>query len=274
MTELLTAGQVPVTDKQILRWITTPDGKNVNECLKEALTPDFLSSLSFRFQKIKEEFDSPLEGEMRDQLYLHTFKEAFPVINPEFLSVHQQALRGSLEGDSEDSIEGWEIPDFAVYHPDGRQSSFLFDNIHRNHKVQIAQGDLVGILAEHFLRGITYEGSGEEFGKTMGKITHHRGVFYQVGKIEGRSTFKGNIPRQVKTLLNLCREPLDDNVYVVAQGEWEISVHIASFPSRGSRDPLVVGVKGKDCFLLAAYDCTPLEAVVKDQYARIPRRGQ
>jgi hypothetical protein len=185
---------------------------------------------------------------MREQLYLTIFSAYFPTISPEFLSLQKKIkLQPVKRSDGRVVSPGGEgtLPVFAIYHPSG---SNCFGS-YKGYKKSVKTGtnfpgemSVPEILQEPYVREI-----------------------HQPFDCTAISTYKGNIPRQVQSLMQLCRKPAYDQVYVIAEAEWSLT-YIPPLAATMFSDPLVIALIQDRCFLLAAFDCTTVESYAKEHF--------
>ena len=76
------------------------------------------------------------------------------------------------------------------------------------------------------------------------------------------SRFKKLIPPNVRKNIMEAREDFGDNIFILAEAEWE--THIAVIPNP---DPIVIGFKHGYAWLITTFDLTTLEAEMANQFS-------
>lgn len=59
--------------------------------------------------------------------------------------------------------------------------------------------------------------------------------------------------------LKLATQLFGEEVFIVAEADWQAR-------EKETGDPLIVGVRGKTCYLVDTFDCTPREDYVRREF--------
>ncbi len=93
------------------------------------------------------------------------------------------------------------------------------------------------------------------------EMLRHGSDFNRVSRISLTSKLKTVIPDDVKQKIQEAREDFKNEIYIIAEANWEGSVQLQP------KDPLVVGWDGHNFWLIAVYDPTTIEKYIADEFS-------
>lgn len=182
----------------------------------------------------------------------NSLKTHFKVLNLEFLKMRRN---------------GW--PRFAIFSPHVRNCNFtLFFNWQETRVTP--QASFEAWLQELYFKDIFCRLAKDAI--RIG-VKHVRGVTAKLS-----CGFNGFIPNEKRALIQCWRNcslptgeviPAFDSLYIIKEADkWEyvIEEQEESIIQLVSRDPLVVGIKGSQAYLLDSFDVTPLEYYVGQEF--------
>lgn len=188
----------------------------------------------------------------------------YPLISPEFLSLSNKKY---LENTETGFVGYIHVPRFGVYSLDNptmkinfgydSRTPFLFFEVEKpNNLPKIIENELIKGNELFINNTIKYWQTPKEI----------RSKYEKIGGVSIKSSFHGFIPIDSKEKIKQAQRIFKD-IYFVAETkpeEWTVTEHVIP---RLIRDPLVIGVLDKDCFLIDKFETTPFEGYISKEFS-------
>lgn len=188
----------------------------------------------FAFEKVPEEYRYPDMAAQTNKL-----GERFPIIDLQFLTMRRNGF-----------------PRFAVYNLN-HSEAFVSVRVRIRDK-EVYPGASFPELFNKYFQDVFAKLTKRALWHTIGESDVHEANW----KIT--APFKGLIPEPQRKLINKEKNHFD-GIYIIAEApEWNEQGHLTYFPP--NPDPLIVGVKWKQTFLLDTFDTTTIEAYVSKEF--------
>ncbi len=218
-----------------------------------------------------------LKRKLRLQRVLHTYSK----ISPEFLRLSSKKY---IECPTNNFLGYIKVPRFSVYSLSNPNMKIDFgyasDLFRFFFKIEEPKG-LSKVINKELARGneLFVSSSPKEWEDGWGEMLtlsppplvcpkipkDIRKKYKKIGAVSIKSSFHGLIPEDSRQKIKQAQNYFD-NIYFVAETkpeEWTVSEHIIP---RFLRDPLIVGVFDKNCFLIDKFETTPVEDYVSKEF--------
>jgi len=210
-----------------------------------------------------------IESLARDRMQTNALQTIYPTIDSSFLKMKHQQCYDFKE-------HGFEVilPRFAVYSLDSPNCvvALAIEAINYTLKNEdygldfcdsettcrdkrIKEPTLPNELASPLIAAISIKGNDPK--RRIRKTVR--------GEFTFSSQFIGYIPKNIKDEIKVAKKVFGKELYVIAEADRWKNEEIKILSSKGTGDPLIIGVKGQRCFLISEFNCTPLEHYVKEE---------
>jgi len=147
-----------------------------------------------------------------------------------------------------------DLPIFAVY---GKENLFkiVIDNLGSFGYTRLFQQKVPYEINKSYEEFIKKDFSDEQRKSLKQCIPENR------NRIEATSEFYGFVPNEVKKKLISTRKYFEEDIYLIAEADYSFA--------KIEKDPLIIGFdkKNEEAYLLACFDCTPLENYIAEEFA-------
>ncbi len=209
-----------------------------------------------------------VEKNAKEKLVTNTLQTIYPIIDLSFLNMKHPAI---INSNFQNKFQRYDfktvLPRFGIYSLNSPKCVVAL-TVKAGYKIgggsgidcyerSIKKPKLPKELVKHLIAGISITGN---------KTIYYESVYLPNScELTFSSQFFGLIPQNVKDKIQIARKAFGEDLYLVAEAHnWETGKARLIHNSRD--DPLIIGVKGRKSFLIAEFDCTPLEDYVRREF--------
>jgi len=208
-----------------------------------------------------EKIDLGIESEAKIDVYNQRLTNVYCTLDPSFLSMKHPDVYKDTHDDAR-GIRAFKLslPKFAIYSLNSPICSFKMSISYRDKKksleiveFKVTSPNLPSFLEKSILKSLHLTGKDV--------VYEYGGNSISTTDFEFKSIFKGIIPEVIKKSIGSARRSFGKEIYVIAEADNWKSKKVPS------DDPLIIGVKGKNCYLIEAFETTPMEEYVRREFS-------